>query len=84
MVKLKEKKSISVNDLKDGQIAEIICFPGQESKHGLIVQRHDRWLIAVGQRSGKTHGSLIGSERSDDVLVRVLEEGESLIIVNNQ
>lgn len=84
MVKLNAKKSLSVNDLKDGQIAEIICFPGKESKHGLIIQRHDRLLIAVGQRSGKTHSTLIGSECAEDVLVRVLQEGESLTIVNNQ
>jgi hypothetical protein len=81
MLKLKNEapvKTIKMNELKDGQIAVIV-----EDFHnykGRIVQRYEDDAVTLGMPSGN------GWTNVGEVTlkVRVLEEGETLVISNNK
>ena len=88
MIKLANKQkdnSISVLEMKDGDVGEIVAWGSCSSKSqyiGLIVQRriwgNQDLLIALGAPAGKSWSNcracLADSER-----VRLLEEGETLV-----
>ena len=84
MVELERKETsyIKLKDLKDGQIAEII--EGPESKYlNIIIQRYKDILISVGQASGLSWSYIFNTTSTDTWRLRVLEEGEKIIIKNN-
>lgn len=80
MVKLKSNEkpnTIMAKDLEDGQIAVII-----EDFHdykGRVIQKFGDSLVTIGMSSGQ--GWCNGN--SVTLLVRVLQNGEELIIINN-
>jgi hypothetical protein len=82
MVKLNETKSkekLLMRDLKDGQIAEIID-KGREEYYGRIVQRYNDHAISLG----KSHGNGWTGIAGNTLEVRLLEEGETLTIFDNE
>jgi len=84
MVELTNKtdNTIPVMELKDGQIAVITEWGNDNHEYdGQIVQRWNDNLIQIGEDSGESWTSL---PNSDDCRVRVLEDGETLVIKNNQ
>ena len=85
-VKLQSKldeQLISVYDLKDGQIAEIITWPFNYK--GRIVQRIGDDLITIGGGFGRGFVSFYTSMKiTEPAQVRVLNEGETLVITSNK
>lgn len=69
-----------LNDMVDGQIAQIIEWPGHEHTHGRVVQRMDDFLISVGADAGRRWTSIFDSDGTADIKVRLLGEGDSLVI----
>jgi hypothetical protein len=86
-VKLKTNtrpKAIPVCELKDGQIAEIIAWGCPTSTYtGTIIQRFNTDIIVIGKAFGTHWDTVLKSANADNYLVRVLEEGEALVITNN-
>jgi hypothetical protein len=84
MVELTNKtdNTIPVRELKDGQIAVITEWCNDNHEYdGQIVQRWNDNLIHIGEGSGESWTSL---PNSDECRVRVLADGETLVIKNNQ
>lgn len=83
MVELERKESsyIGLKDLKDGQIVEIIEGPNRYLN--IIVQRYGDILISVGQESSLSWRRLFNTPSTAHWRLRVLEEGEKIIIKNN-
>ena len=81
MVKLNDEqtqKTIHMSDLRDGQVAVIV-----DDRHGYtgrIVQRHGDAAITIGMKQGNCWSSI----ENVSLLVRVLEDGETLTITNNK
>lgn len=84
MVELEETATplIVLKDLKDGQIAEIIVGPNSIYLN-TIVQRYENILISVGQASKMSWSNIFNITSTDHWRLRVLEEGEKIIIKNN-
>ena len=81
MIKLSVKqnqKTIPMSSLIDGQMAEVIDH--QHTYTGVIVQRHGDDAVAIGLSKGSRWSGI----NNVNLLVRVLEEGETLIITDNQ
>jgi hypothetical protein len=77
-----DEQLISVYDLKDGQIAEIIIWPFNYK--GRIVQRVGDDLITIGGGYGRIFISFYTSTKmTEPAQVRVLNEGETLVITSN-
>lgn len=73
-------KNISMQDLSDGQIGEVI---DSSSYTGTIVQCVEGYgYISIGEKSGKGW-SCRSREAAPTLRIRILEEGESLIITDN-
>lgn len=84
MVKLQINKTndIPVRELKDGQIGVITGCPSSGRDFaGDIIQRHEQYLISIGRSSEYSWNHI---PTSDDFRVRILGEGETLVITNNQ
>lgn len=83
MVKLnkkkKEKNVVLMRDLKDGQIAEVID-KNYPQYIGRIVQRYKDYGVPIGNRAGAgwTGVEIVTLE------VRILKEGERLMIFDNE
>jgi hypothetical protein len=72
-------QSISVHEMKDGQIGEIV----QDNVYGgRIVQRFDRKLISLGFYSGKAWEYIFESTATT-MKIRLLEKGEKIFITRN-
>jgi len=78
MVRLNEKKektSLVMRDLKDGQIAIIT-----DSRYtGTVIQIYKGNAVAIGQESGSGWTDM----SCNTLEVRILEVGETLTIMNN-
>jgi len=72
---------ISVDDMLDGQIAEIMYHPIGNTI-GLVVQRYMSTLIVLGMDSGKAYPYCFGGNSS--IRVRLLEDGEAFTVVENE
>jgi len=82
MLKLREEirdDSISVFDLPDGKIAIITSWSESESV-GMLVQRWNESLIALGLPSGLSWSTYFRTNRDDKYRVRILRIGTTLII----
>lgn len=82
MVKLNEitsKVQLLMRDLKDGQIAIVVDDNYPEYK-GLIVQRHKDYGVSIGKGSGFGWAVI----NSNTLKVRLLEDGETLTIFDNE
>jgi len=83
LVKKEELEGIWAGDMKDGDVAEIVAW--STTKYiGDIVQRYGCFLIAIGYAHG--WGRVFGYDHkrcilSDGCRVRLLKEGETLIVV---
>lgn len=77
---------ICVNDMKDGQLAEILRWPTQPSRVGEAVQRHGKaanaTLIPIGQPSENSWPQVF-AERHETCRVRLLEATECIGVVEN-
>jgi hypothetical protein len=72
-----EKKLIKPDQLKDGQLAEIIEWNGINDYIGYIVQRYENVLITIGGDSDDIWDNINDSSLNDgSCLLRVLEKGE--------
>jgi len=75
----KNEKVIMMGALKDGQIGVVVDdnYPGYK---GRIVQRYKSYGVPIGLRGecGWAHAE------GKTIKVRVLEEGEILVITNNE
>ena len=70
------KTEKTIGTLEDGQIAVII-----DDRHfGEIVQRYGNNCVAIGKKYGHGWSSCVGNS----IRVRVLEEGETIKILNNE
>jgi hypothetical protein len=82
MVKLNETKSkekLLMRDLKDGQIA-IVVDDNYPDYKGRIVQRYKDYGVPIGKRGG--HGWT--SVNNNTLKVRLLKDGETLTIFDNE
>jgi hypothetical protein len=82
MVKLDGKVSkarLLMCDLKDGQIAEVIDKERVEY-YGRIIQIYKDNAVSIGRPSGNGW-TAVGSNTLE---VRLLEEGERLLIIDNE
>ena len=82
MVRLKnelEPKQLEARELKDGQLA-IIIDTGYEHYYGRIVQRYGNSMVAIGLKEGNSWGDIT----CNTLKVRVLDEGEIIVVTNNQ
>ena len=78
--------SIPVRNMRDGQIAEIIQWDGTKEL-GRIVQRVGENLICIGFGYGEVWKNVFGNSAfadDDDSRVRILKNGETLIIEDNE
>ena len=81
MVRLNDEQTqstIPMSYLKDGQVAVIV-----DDRHGYtgrIVQRHGDAAIAIGMKQGNCWSGI----ENVSLLVRVLEDGETLVVKNNK
>jgi len=81
MIKLNEEKvkTLLAKDLKDGQLAVIV--EEYSNYKGRIVQKYDNHLVSIGLPTGN------GWHAGADVVtleVRVLQDGETLTVLNNE
>ena len=83
MVELTTKtdNTIPVRELKDGQIGVITEWRNFPENKGMVVQRYKNSIITLGGVSGKTWSPI---PEYNLTRVRVLAEGETLVIKNNQ
>lgn len=87
-IKLSEKtprNMVCVDEMKDGQIAEIIQWRVAEYAGG-IVQRYSNNLVVIGANWGKSLFSwtdYFGNKHPNN-FVRILRDGEQLTVVDNQ
>ena len=81
MLKLSKenRKIVMAKDLKDGQLA-IITEDVSDYK-GRIIQKHGDSIIAIGVPYGY---SWSGGANRLSLEVRILEEGETLTVTNNE
>ncbi len=84
MIKLqnKQKDTICVSELKDGQIAEIVLW-ANVIHIGKIVQRYGDSLVVIGSTRGDSWPSCFGGEwhENNSYRLRPLKVGESLEII---
>ena len=81
--KKEELSGIHVNDMEDGQIAEIVSWTSHDYK-GRIVQRYRDTLLTVGERSDHGwEGYFRGGRFHTNCHVRLLEPEETLTIKEN-
>lgn len=75
-----EQNLVPFSNMKDGQIGEIKVSP-VVNHIGSIVQRHGDKVITIGKSSSSawSHGSSVST-----IFVRILEDGESLVVFNNE
>ena len=78
-VNQEDKKVVMAKDLKPGQLAVII--EDFNDYKGRIVQKFHNDLVSIGLESGN---GWVGGANTVSLKVRILEEGETLIITNNQ
>lgn len=76
---------ISIFDMEDGQIGEIVTWGGGKSEYsGRIIQRHSEKLISLGLPSGKSWPHLLHSDynraEKQNYLVRLLQPGDSIVV----
>ena len=82
MVKLEKElseKKLLMCDLKDGQIAEVIDKERPEY-YGRIVQRYKDICVCFG----KSYGNSWTDVQFNTLEVRLLEEGEKIVVFNNK
>lgn len=82
MVTLKnelEPKQTVANELKDGQLA-IIIDTKFEDYYGRIVQRYGNSMVSIGLKKGNSWSDIT----YNTLKVRVLDEGELLVVTNNK
>ena len=72
---------IPVDDMLDGQIAEIMYHPEHDAI-GLVVQRYLSTLIVLGMDSVLSYPYCFGGCSS--IRVRLLEDGEAFTVVENE
>ena len=77
----KSDGTICVNDMKDGQLAEVTAWLDNRLL-GRVVQRRNNVLIGVGC-GGESAFPLIFEERHEKYRVRLLEPGEMIEVVEN-
>lgn len=75
--------TVSVLDMGDGQIGVIVHSPAR-SNVGRIVQRHNDTLIAIGKPPSWSWEGLMARNGMQGTRVRILEEGETLVVEGNQ
>ena len=83
MVKLKNElvqNELLAKDLKDGQLAIIIDDALVGHYKGRIVQRYEDSMIAIGSPSGMSWEDIT----SNTLKVRLLQDGELLVVTNNE
>ena len=81
MVELKraaEDKLIHPCDMEDGQIAEIVEWG--HGYEGRLIQRFKEYWVCIGKSSGNCY---VGLKNSTTLRVRLLEEGDQIIITEN-
>ena len=66
----------TVSKLKNGQIAIMV----DNAYEGTIVQRHGDGLVAIGKSSGHGWSSI----NNNNLIVRILEDGELIEIFDNK
>ena len=74
-----EPKQLIASELKDGQLA-IIIDTGFEHYYGRIVQRYGNSMVSIGLREGKSWSDIT----CNTLKVRVLDEGEIIVVTNNK
>ena len=82
MVKLEKElseKKLLMCDLEDGQIAEVIDSE-REEYHGRIVQRYKDICVCFGKPSGNSWTDV----QFNTLEVRLLEDGEKIVVFNNK
>lgn len=85
MVKVNRKQQeriVCIDEMKCGQIGEIVEWDGVTRYLGRIVQRYENGLVTIGENWGSSFPTSISGNCSN-FKVRLLEEGDEIIIVKN-
>ena len=72
-------EQISVWDMKDGQVAEIIEWHSP-SAIGQVIQRYDDKIIFIGQTWGKAYDTLLQTKDQGKNIVRILPKGSKIVL----
>ena len=83
-IELKKRGNIiPPKEMRDGQIAEIVKW-SHDGYNGQIIQRYEDTLIVIGENRGKSFTTALSVTNDVGLRVRILEDGEVLIVKNNQ
>lgn len=86
-VQLKDRTQdlLTVHNVREGQIVEVIYCKGNPTHQGKILQRYkDNQFIGISGGRIETYPHLFELSNPQDFLVRVLKNGEELIITENE
>lgn len=68
----------------DGRLAVIVEWGAIVTRIGLVVKRHEDWLLRIGESSGRSWDTFFSSGGQSDCKVRYLRDGELLVYRDNQ
>lgn len=75
---------VSITQMKDGQIAEIItCDPEDIYEPGAVVQRVGPMCVQLGFGSDSSIQSFFETDTRYKIVVKILKNGTRLEVVNN-
>lgn len=82
----KGKNEIPVYEMEDGHIGVITIWAGRVEVIGSVVQRFGNYLLHIGKPYTDRWDNPFEDEfyKSGEYRVRILKEGEKLVIKNNQ
>ena len=75
---------IPVQNMKDGELAEIISWGSYtEERKGIVIQRVEGKLIRIGKPVGKSWSAILNSNQTG-CRVRLLKAGETIRLVEEK
>lgn len=82
MVKVisKTPQVVSLGDMQDGDLAEIVKWHSDRRKPGDLIMRHKDMIIVLGEPCGESYTSVLESECAEKDKVAILK-GQITIVV---
>lgn len=77
----KTPQVVSLGDMKDGDIAEIVKWHSDRNKPGDLIMRHRNMIIVIGKPSNASYASILETECAEKNKVIILKDGQITIAV---
>jgi len=85
LLKNPRKVDVTVDQIKDGQLAQILDYPDNQHCIGLVIQRFGSSIYVVGlPLTSGWNTALNDSVKQRHFKIRMLEEGEVLTVTDNK